>query len=492
MRIDDDVCYRALVARDSRFDGLFFVGVKTTGIYCRPVCTAKTPRRERCRFFVSAALAEQAGYRPCLRCRPELAPGQAPVDTVRTLAQTAAARIEAGALGNDGSLEDLAASLGLSSRQLRRSMRRELGVSPVQLAQTNRLLLAKRLIAETQLSLTEVAFTAGFDSVRRFNALFRSHYRLTPGALRRSSARPPAADCLRLTIAYRPPLDWHALLRFLSARAIPGVECVTGDRYQRTVCVGAHRGWLCVAPIAGRNLLSVDLATALAPALPPILVRLRNLFDLDARPDLIAGQLALDPLLAPWIQRQPGLRVPGAFDAFELGMRAILGQQVSVRGASTLAGRLVRQFGEAIETPLACLSRVAPSAEALATIRSAALASIGLPAARAESLRNLANAVARREVDLEPGVDPTAMVAKLVKLPGVGPWTAEYIAMRALRWPDAFPASDLGLVKASGLKSAKVLAKTAERWRPWRAYAAMHLWESLNTSADQSTLITGE
>jgi AraC family transcriptional regulator of adaptative response / DNA-3-methyladenine glycosylase II len=485
MRIEDDVCYRALSARDSRFDGVFFVGVTTTGIYCRPICTAKTPRRERCRFFAGAALAEQAGFRPCLRCRPELAPRQAPVDSVRTMARTAAARIEAGALSNGGSLEDLAARLGISSRQLRRSLLKELGVSPVQLAQTNRLLLAKRLIAETTLPLTEIAFAAGFDSVRRFNALFRSHYRLTPSTLRRCPARPAVADFLRLTVAYRPPLDWHALLRFLSARAIPGVECVTGDTYQRTVCVGGHRGWLRVSPLAGRNLLAVDLATALAPALPAILARLRNLFDLDARPDLIAGQLALDPLLAPWVKRHPGLRVPGAFDAFELGIRAILGQQVSVRGASTLAGRLVQQFGEAIETPFACLNRIAPAAETLASARSAALAGIGLPATRAESLRSLANAIARREIDLEPGVNPMAMIAKLVELPGIGPWTAEYIAMRALRWPDAFPATDLGLVKASGLKSAKVLARTAECWRPWRAYAAMHLWESLHTSAEE-------
>jgi AraC family transcriptional regulator of adaptative response / DNA-3-methyladenine glycosylase II len=485
MRIDDDACYRALTARDPRFDGVFFVAVTTTGIYCRPVCTAKTPRRDRCRFFARAALAELAGFRPCLRCRPELAPGQAPVDTVPTVARAAAARIEAGALSDGGSLEELAASLGLSSRQLRRSVRKELGVSPVRLAQTTRLLLAKRLIAETRLPLTEVAFAAGFDSVRRFNALFRSHYRLSPGTLRRSPARPAVADCLRLTVAYRPPLDWRALLRFLSARAIPGVEGVTGDTYQRTVCVGAHRGWLRVSPTAGRNLLAVDLATLLAPALPAILARLRNLFDLDARPDLIAGQLALDPLLAPEVQRHPGLRVPGAFDGFELGMRAILGQQVSVRGASTLAGRLVRQFGEAIETPFACLNRIAPAAETLATARSATLAGVGLPAARAEGLRSLARAVARREIDLEPGVNPTAVVAKLVGLPGIGPWTAEYIAMRALRWPDAFPATDLGLVKASGLKSARVLARAAERWRPWRAYAAMHLWEGLRPSTDQ-------
>src|SRR4051812_28157454 len=271
MRIEDDVCYRALSARDARFDGVFFVAVKSTGIYCRPICTARTPRREHCRFFESAAVAEQAGFRPCLRCRPELAPGLAPVDAVPTLARTAAARIEAGALSNGGSLEELAASLGVSARQLRRAVRQELGVSPVELAQTNRLLLAKRLIAETQLPLTQVAFAAGFESVRRFNALFRSHYRLTPSTLRRSSSKSAATDCLRLMLAYRPPLDWEALLRFLAARAIPGVECVTAGAYHRTVGIGEQRGWLRVAPVAKRHLLAVDIATALAPALPSIL-----------------------------------------------------------------------------------------------------------------------------------------------------------------------------------------------------------------------------
>ena len=250
--------------------------------------------------------------------------------------------IEAGALSDGGSLEGLAASLGLSSRQLRRSVRKELGVSPVELAQTNRLLLAKRLIADTQLPMVEVAFTAGFKSVRRFNSLFRSHYRLTPSTLRRSSTRAVATDCLRLVLAYRPPLDWDALLRFLAARAIPGVECVAGCAYSRTVRIGEQRGWIRVSPVANRHLLAVELATALAPALPSILVRLRNLFDLDARPDVIAGHLALDPLLAPWVERQTGLRVPGAFDSFELGMRAILGQQVSVssRGVDNLPAAL--------------------------------------------------------------------------------------------------------------------------------------------------------
>ena len=254
MTIDDDVCYRSLIARDARFDGVFFVGVRTTGIYCRPVCTAKTPGRDRCRFFGSAALAEQAGFRPCLRCRPELAPGHAPVDSARTIALAAAARIEAGALSDGGSLEGLAASFGLSSRQLRRLVRKELGVSPVELAQTNRLLLAKRLIAETQLPMVQVAFAAGFESVRRFNALFRSHYRLTPSTLRGSSSKAVATDCLRLVLAYRPPLDWDATLRFLAARAIPGVECVTDVAYHRTVGVGEHRGWLRVSPLPGRSL----------------------------------------------------------------------------------------------------------------------------------------------------------------------------------------------------------------------------------------------
>lgn len=479
MTIDENVYYRALVARDSRFDGVFFVGVKTTGIYCRPVCTAKAPGRRSCRFFASAPLAEQAGFRPCLRCRPELAPGHAPVDSVRTVARAAAARIEAGALSGGGTLEDLAASLGLSSRQLRRSVRKELGVSPVDLAQTNRLLLAKRLIAETQLPMAQVAFAAGFESVRRFNALFRNHYRLTPSTLRRSSSKAVTADCLRLVFAYRPPLDWDALLRFLAARAIPGVECVTGNTYHRTVGIGEHRGWLSVSPVANRNLLAVDLATALAPALPSILVRLRNLLDLDARPDVIAAHLALDPLLAPLVERQPGLRVPGAFDSFELGMRAILGQQVSVRGASTLAGRFAERFGEPIETPLACLNRIAPTAETLSAACTATLAGLGVPSARAETLRNLARAVAGRKIDLEPGVDPMVIVAKLIELKGIGAWTAEYIAMRALRWPDAYPVGDVGLMKALRLKSATELEKAAERWRPWRAYGAMHLWESL-------------
>jgi len=487
MMIDEDACYRALLARDARFDGLFFTGVRTTGIYCRPVCTAKTPARSSCRFFASAALAEQAGFRPCLRCRPELAPGLSPVDSTRTLARAAAARIEAGALNQGGSLESLAGSLSISSRQLRRAMRRELGVLPVELAQTCRLLLAKRLIADTRLPLVQVAFAAGFESVRRFNAAFRSHYRLTPTMMRRAAGGSNTeGETVRLLLGYRPPLAWNDMLRFLAARAIAGVECITADAYHRTVAIGKHHGWLSVRQLSEKNQLVVEISPALAPALPQVLARLRSLFDVDARPDAIAAHLATDERLAATVRRKPGLRVPGAFDGFELSWRAVLGQHISVRGASTLAARLAGRLGEPIATPLPCLNRLTPPPAAIAAARTSTIASIGLPSARAETLRGLAKAVERGTISFEPGADPAETEDSLMQLVGIGPWTAAYIAMRALHWPDAFPAGDLGLVKASGL-SKKKLIEASEAWRPWRAYAAMHLWETLHDAKVRST-----
>ncbi len=479
MMLDDDACYRALLSRDTRFDGLFFVGVQTTGIYCRPVCTAKTPGRTRCRFFSSAALAEQAGYRPCLRCRPELAPGAAPIDNRRTIARAAASRIEAGRV-EGGGLQSLAESLGVSSRQLRRAMRHELGVSPVELAQTSRLLLAKRLIADTRLPLVQVAFAAGFDSVRRFNSAFQSHYRLTPSTMRRASdGTESAGETIRLRLGYRPPYAWRPLLTFLRQRAIAGIECVSDEAYHRTVAIGIHRGWLGVRQLAEENQLVVKLSTSLAPVLAQILIRLRNLFDVDARPDVISAHLSGDRRLAAAVRREPGLRIPGTFTSFELAWRAVLGQQVSVPGASTLAARVAEQFGEPIATPIACLNRLTPTPEAIGNVSRNRLAKLGLPAARAETLRGLARAVAAGTIQFDPTADSLEMVNSLTALTGIGPWTAEYIAMRALRWPDAFPGSDLGLLKASGL-SKRDLAAAAERWRPWRAYAAMYLWNSLN------------
>ncbi len=476
MRIDDETCFRALSARDPRFDGVFFVGVTTTRIYCRPICSARTPGRDRCRFFPDAAMAEKAGFRPCLRCRPELAPGQAPVDAVGRTARIAADRIEAGALNDGGSIETLARDLGLSARHLRRAVRREYGVSPIELAQTRRLLLAKQLLTESDLPIIRIAFASGFESVRRFNALFQSHYRLTPSRMRRLPLKAHGSDSLRLTLAYRPPLAWEAMLGFLAGRATAGVEQVEAGAYLRTAAVGPHRGWLKVEPIAGRNALAVELALGLVPALPEILARLKNLFDLAARPDMIAGHLRRDERLAEAVDRLPGLRVPGAFDGFELATRAILGQRVSVRAATTLAGRLADRFGEPIRTPFPGLHRLGPPADRLADAEDRDLIGLGIAAPRAAAIRAVAGAVARRELHLQAGPDPDAAVVALQRFPGVGDWTAQYIAMRALRWPDAFPAGDLVLRKAAGLESIRQLREAAEAWRPWRSYAAMYLW----------------
>jgi AraC family transcriptional regulator of adaptative response / DNA-3-methyladenine glycosylase II len=478
MTLDDQTCYRALAARDARFDGIFFVGVTTTEIYCRPVCTARTPGRDRCRFFHNAALAERAGFRPCLRCRPELAPGHAPIDAVGRTARQAAARIEAGALNDGGSVEQLARELGLGPRQFRRTIRQEFGVSPVQLAQTNRLLLAKQLLTESQVPIIDVALASGFSSVRRFNALFRKHYDFTPTTMRRSNRCAPDHDSLRLTLAHRPPFAWRQLLSFLAARAAPGVECVMQDAYVRTVALGASRGWVRVVPVPGRNALAVDLSTSLMPVLPELLARLRHLFDLSARPDVIESHLSGDRRLARSIRRVPGLRVPGAFDGFELAIRAILGQRVSVAAASTLAGRLAHSCGEQVATPFPCLNRISPRAEGLERIDLCEFTRLGIPASRGRAIRELASAVSRGSIRLEPGAKPEPTIAQLVELPGIGDWTAQYIAMRALRWPDAFPAGDLGLLRALGADSPTALRITAEAWRPWRAYAAMHLWNT--------------
>lgn len=485
MRIDDETCYRALAARDCRFDGLFFVGVTTTGIYCRPICPARTPRSDRCRFFTNAALAEHSGFRPCLRCRPELAPGHAPVDVLGRTARLAAVRIEAGALNGEGSLETLARELGVCSRQLRRAVRQEFGVSPVELAQTRRLLLAKQLLTETRLPLIEVALASGFASVRRFNALFLSHYGMPPSRLRRSSGTTAVRESLNLTLAYRPPLAWEAMLRFLAGRATAGVEAISGGRYLRTVRIGEARGWMKVEPAPTRCSLLVEVSTPLASALPALLPRIRCLFDLDARPDVIADHLGADAILARAIERLPGLRVPGSVDAFELALRAILGQRISVAAATTLAGRIATTFGETVETPFPEIGRLGPSAERLARAEADPIVALGVAPPRARAIVELARAVVDRRVVLEPGADPEVAIDRLKELPGIGDWTAHYIAMRALRWPDAFPAADLGLLKAARTRSPAELARRSQSWRPWRSYAAMLLWNHGNPISEE-------
>ncbi len=373
MTIDDEACYRALAAHDAQFDGLFFVGVTSTGIYCRPICAARTAGRARCRFFSNCALAEREGFRPCLRCRPELAPGHAPVDAACRSAAGGGSSDRSGCLEQRRQPGTIGRRPRTRARQLRRVVQREFGVSPVELAQTQRLLLAKQLLTESDLPIIQVAFASGFESVRRFNALFRSHYGLTPSRMRRASPTSHAGGCIRLTLAYRPPLAWQVLMRFLAGRAMEGVEWVGDQCYSRTVAVGNLQGWLRVAPVAGRDMLSVELATSLMPALPEILARLKNLFDLSARPDVIANHLSADSRLARIVTRCPGLRVPGAFFGFELAIRAILGQRISVRAATTLAGRLADRFGEPTETPVPGLTRLSPTPARLASANEADL-----------------------------------------------------------------------------------------------------------------------
>lgn len=484
MPLDPDICYRALTARDPRFDGLFFVGVSTTGVYCRPVCPARTPGRDRCAFFSHPAEAERQGYRACFRCRPELAPGGAPQDSVPRLVRAAVARIDAGAL-NEAPVEALAAELGVTSRHLRRAMEAELGVTPIELAQSCRIALAKRLLQDTSLPLAEIAFAAGFSSVRRFNALFLSRFGRPPSAFRqgRSPAALPGAVSLRLD--YRPPLEWQTLLDFLAARAVPGVERVEQGAYRRTACLQGKTGWISVSPDPDRPSLRAEISPSLLGALVPVVARLRGLFDLDAQPLTIAEHLARDPLLSPAVRRRPGLRLPGAFDGFEASVRAILGQQVSVRAATTLSGRLVERFGDPLESPFPGLSRLFPPPDRLAAAAESDIAAVGVPAARARAVLALARAVATGALPLERGADPEALITAAKQLEGIGDWTAHYLAMRALGWPDAFPASDLGVKKALGGASPRECERRAAAWRPFRAYAVIHLWTSPPNGAAQ-------
>lgn len=479
-----ELYYRALAARDSRFDGVFFTGVKTTGIYCRPVCTVKTPRASSCEFFSTAAAAEAAGFRPCLRCRPELAP----YALQQNLAHAVWQLIADGAL-NDGSLETLAQRVGLSSRQLRRVLQHEFGVTPVELAQTQRLLFAKKLLQETRLGMAEIAYAAGFGSVRRFNALFAARYRMAPGAVRR--AAPDTGDGVTLRLAYRPPYAWDALLAYLEGRAMPGLEAVIREggqaAYVRSVQLEGYSGWLKVAHVPHKQQLALQVAPQLTPVLLPLMARVRQQFDLEANPAVIQQQLAADPMLAPQIARTPGLRVPGAFDIFELAIRAVLGQQVSVAGASTVAGRLVQRFGAPLATPFGAVTHHFPTPQVLAHSPLDQLAAIGIPGARAATLQNLAQFALAGGLQRQAAADAASMVAQLKTVKGIGEWTAQYIAMRALRYPDAFPAGDLGLQKAVAQLatppavrfSEKQLLQRAEGWAPWRAYAALLLWQSL-------------
>jgi len=489
---DAEGCWRALASHDARFDGRFFTGVTSTGIYCRPVCRVRTPRPENCRFFALAAQAEQAGFRPCLRCRPELAPaaGDAPAwsmtDASGVLASAAARWLDEPlnwqSEADAGGLQQrLAAHLGVSDRHLRRVFQAQTGVSVLQYLQTRRLLAAKQLLTDTRLPVATVAQASGFASLRRFNAAFVQHYRLNPTQLRREGEPADAAHGATIRLPWRPPYDVGGMLHFFRTHRIAGLDAMLPDPQvagrvwlTRTLALGPARGWLQVAldPAGEQALLRVG--DGLLPALPALIRRVRAALDLDADPH------AIDTLLLPHFPGSAGSRVPGAFDGFEMAVRAILGQQVTVAAAHTIGGRLVARYGEAIATPFAGVDRLFPTPAALAVADTDSLGGLGIVRQRQGAIVALAREVDSGRLTLNPGDAPEPAMAALRALPGIGDWTAQYVAMRALRWPDAFPAGDVALQKALGVRGAARPAQAAieasQAWRPWRSYGVLRAW----------------
>ncbi len=466
-----EVWSRARLSRDVRFDGKFFVGVTTSGIYCRPVCPARAAKEGNVRYFPNAAAAAEAGFRPCLRCRPECSPGT-PARSGTTISR--ALRLIGESRLEDGGMQHLAECLGVSSRRLRRLFLLHLGASPSSVAQTRRLQFAKKLIDETSLPMTRVALASGFGSVRRFNANIRRVYHRTPTQIRRL-ARATASlpeDHYLFRLRYRPPYDWNGMLAFLAARATPGVEAVESGSYRRSISVNGCCGCFAVSPDRKNDALAVRIQFGDPRALFLIIERVRAMFDLSADWTEIADMLRNDPALAARLEASPGLRMPGAWNGFELATRAILGQQITVKGATALTGRIVRAIGQPFSGENR-LTHLFPSPEILAD---ADLARIGMPRARAETIRALARCVRDGQIRFEGIVDTEAFLSRLCEIPGIGKWTAQYVAMRALGEPDAFPSGDLGLLRALNLESPRELERRAEAWRPWRAYAAMYLW----------------
>src|SRR5690242_11240758 len=481
---DHHVCEQARLSRDARFDGLFFTAVTSTRIYCRPVCPAPPPKPSNVRYYANAAAAESEGFRPCLRCRPELAPGNPAWQPGEHVVARALQLIDAGALAGD-SLEGLAARVGVGTRQLRRLFVEHLGAPPSSVHTTRRLLFAKQLLTETAMPVTEVALAAGFGSLRRFNAAFAQANRLPPRELRRQP-RAPAGAPLVLRLGYRPPYDFTALLAFLRGRALPGVEAVDEANYARVFGDPAAPSWLRLSAWPqGEHALRLELHGVAPAQLLGVVTRLRRMFDLDASPQAIAAVFKRDAVLGPLAKRHPGQRLPGGWDGFEIAVRAILGQQVSVAAARTLASRVVQRFGTPLaQAPLPGLERIFPTPAQLAE---ADLGALGITGARIATIRAVAQALLDERIDFRPEQPLETFVERWVALPGIGAWTAHYMAMRALSHPDAFPAADLILRRAaaSGAEalSTRALEQRAEAWRPWRAYAVMHLWRSVGEAA---------
>ena len=474
MILDWRICSRARLSRDARFDGKFFIAVLSTRIYCRPICPARTCNESNVRYYASAAAAAEAGFRPCLRCRPESSPGTpAWMGTSSTVSRALRLIGESGL--EDGGVEVLAERLGVGSRHLRRLFLRHLGATPMAVAQTRRLHFAKKLIDETSLPMNQIALASGFGCVRRFNAGIRKVYHRTPTQIRRlmrkTKLQPGNQYLFRLH--FRPPYHWEGMLAFLAARATPGVECVEQGCYRRTISLNGRDGYFEVSIDQERSALAVKIEFGDPRSLFFIVERIRAMFDLNADWSAIVQSLISDPALIERVQSDPGLRVPGCWNGFELATRAILGQQITVKGATALAGRLTASFGRPLSSAKG-LTHLFPTPEVLADAR---LASIGLTGARAETIRLLARAVAEGKLKFEGVVDSDAFQQQLCEISGIGKWTAQYVAMRALGEPDAFPSSDLGLLRAMGLRSSSELEERAEAWRPWRAYAAMYLWK---------------
>jgi len=475
-------CYAALKARDPRFDGRFFVCVSSTGIYCRPVCPARTPKLEHCRFVPTAATAEAAGYRACLRCRPETAPGSpAWLGTETTVRR--ALRMIANTADEPLSLRSIAGRVGVTDRHLRRLFNEHLGATPKAIAQNERLAAARQLLLGTRIPVGDIAFAAGFGSLRRFNDAARKAFGKTPSELRTQAelSNRDRAERLRFTLAYRPPYDWSSMLDYYRARAVAGLETVTSNAYSRAISIGDAVGTLSVTPDKERNRVTAEFALDRPASLPGAIRRVREVFDLDASPADISAHLARDPLLKPAVRRNPGLRIPGSWDIFEMLIRAIVGQQISVRAATTVLGRLVEYHGRRLGSATDAESASSPASlfPTPAALASADLTRAGLTRSRAETIARVARAFADDPHFVDVSMDFDAVRNKLVEIRGIGPWTADYVAMRALRDPDAFLPADLGVIKAVGVKSVRQLLERAEPWRPWRAYAVVYLWKTL-------------
>ena len=484
--LSDNRLYAAFKAKDPRFDGVFFVGISSTGIYCRPVCRAKQPKVENCTFYSTAAKAEQAGYRPCLLCRPEIASGASVHEASSSLAARAARMLEQNC-GSGQRLGELAALLGCTDRHLRRVFTEEYGVSPVEYLQTCRLLLAKNLLTDTSLSVLDIAMAAGFGSLRRFNDLFKKRYRLSPTQLKKNlPEQTKQTGDITVTLGYRPPYRFEDMLRFLAGRAIPGVEIVTGSEYRRTVCLvnaDGHKlaGWLLVTHNPQKNALNVTVSEQLLPVLSQVLAKVRRMFDLYCDPQTVYEALAPMNDIRPGLC-VPGTRIPGCFDAFEMSVRAVLGQQITVRAATTLAGRIADTYGTPLQTGIPGLTCLFPSAEDFLVMEcpiESQLGPLGVIRTRARTIHALAAAFGQNSMNFDSCTQPDQEIEKLMSITGIGSWTAQYIAMRAMAWPDAFLETDAAIKKALAPHTPREMLVLAEAWRPWRSYATINLWNSL-------------